>query len=266
MASGSGNQVYVGSLRDGDIWRGDVRVGAGSVLVDAPAGRTAVGLKVDLSGQRIFVAGGGLGKAFVYDSRTGADLGALTLTTATDTFINDVTLTRGGAWFTDSRQPALYFVPFLPGGSLGPVRTLALTGPAADTSGAFNLNGIAALPDGSVLIVVHSGREELITIDPGTGASATIDLGGGSVPNGDGILLDGPRLWVGQNFSNQVSEVRLSPDYASGSIVSVRTSPEFMIPTTIARVGNDLVVVDSRLDLGIPGPLDAAYSLVVLTR
>ncbi len=31
----------------------------------------------------------------------------------------------------------------------GPFLTLPLSGPAADTSGAFNLNGIAATPNGS---------------------------------------------------------------------------------------------------------------------
>lgn len=266
VAGGTGNQVFAGSLRDGDIWRGDLRTGQGAVLVDAPPGRIAVGLKVDLPGQRIFVAGGPFGMAFVYDSRNGADLGALTLTTQADTFINDVTLTRDGAWFTDSRQPVLYFVPFGSGGSLGPVQTLALSGPAADTTGAFNLNGIAASPDGSVLVVVHSGRSELITVDPRTGASATIDLGGATVPNGDGLLIDGPRLWVVQNFSNQVSQVRLAPGYRSGTIESVLTSPDLRIPTTVARQGNRLVVVNARFDLGIPGPTDAAYELVVLSR
>jgi len=266
VAIGSGTQVFAGSLRDGDVWRGDLRTGQGRVFIDAPASRTAVGLKVDLPGGRIFVAGGGFGKAFVYDNRTGADLGALTLTTQADTFINDVTLTRDGAWFTDSRQPSLYFVPFGPGKSLGPVQTLALSGPAADTSGAFNLNGIASSRNGSTLVVVHSARSELIAVDPRSGASTAIDLGGASVPNGDGILLEGRRLWVVQNFSNQVSQVRLSPDFSSGKVVAVLTSPDLRIPTTIARQGDRLVVVNARFDLGIPGPADAAYELVVLRR
>ena len=266
VASGAGSQVFVGSLRDGDIWRGDLRTGKGGVLVDAPPGRIAVGLKFDLPGKRVLVAGGSTGAMFVYDSRNGADLGAVTLTAQADTFINDITLTRDGAWLTDSRQPVLYFVPFGRGGSLGPVQTLALTGPAADTTGAFNLNGIAASRDGSALVVAHSGRSELITVDPRTGASATIDLRGDTVPHADGILLDGRRLWVVQNFSNQVSQVRLSPDYRRGTIVSVLTSPDLRIPTTIARQGDRLVVVNARFDLGIPGPAGAAYELVVLRR
>lgn len=265
VATGAGNTVYAGSLRDGDVWRGDLRTGEGSVLVDAPEGRTAVGIKVDVARQVIVVAGGGTGQAFYYDSRTGADLGAVTLTTQPDTFINDVTLTSEGAWFTDSRQPVLFFVPFGADGSFGPAETLPLNGPAADVSGAFNLNGIAASPNGRLLVVAHSGRAELIAVDPDDGSSATIDVGA-PVPNADGILLDGRRLWVVQNFSNQISEIRLSPDATSGEIISVRTSDDLRIPTTLARHGNQLIAVNARFDLGIPGPAEAEYELVVLSR
>ena len=58
--------------------------------------------------------------------------------------VNDVALTKDGAWFTDSVQAKLYFVPVSAAGVPGPFRTLALSGPAADTSGEFNLNGIQA--------------------------------------------------------------------------------------------------------------------------
>lgn len=266
VATGAGNRVFAGSLRDGDIWRGDLSTGQGAVLVDAPAGRTAVGIKIDRELHRVIVAGGATGKAFVYDSRNGRDLGEVTLTTETDTFINDVALTDRGAWFTDSRQPSLYFLPLRPNGSFGPVRTLALKGPAADMPGQFNLNGIAAKRDGSRLVVGHSGRSELIRVNPWTGASRTIDLGGPSMPNADGLLLVGRRLWVTQNFLNQISEVRLSPVLRSGEIVEVLTNDNFRIPTTIARKGDKLVAVNARFDLGIPGPLDAEYELVVLDR
>ena len=55
---------------------------------------------------------------------------------------------------------------------------------------------------------------ELYTVDPATGASATI--AGVSVPNVDGIRLQGKWLWAVQNFNNQVARVRLSPDLTSG--------------------------------------------------
>ena len=58
------------------------------------------------------------------------------------TVINDVTVTRDGAWFTDSRQAVLFFVPVDRRGEPGEFQTLELQGPAADISGDFNLNGI----------------------------------------------------------------------------------------------------------------------------
>ena len=57
-------------------------------------------------------------------------------------FINDVTLTRGGAWFTNSRAGELYRIPIRDGkpGTSDP----ALNAPAGTVDEGFNLNGIAA--------------------------------------------------------------------------------------------------------------------------
>jgi hypothetical protein len=83
--------------------------------------------------------------------------------------INDVAVTRRGAWFADSLQARLYFVPVSGAGVLGPSRTLAFSGPAADTSGEVNLNGIQAPANGTILIVAHSTNGGLYTVDPATG-------------------------------------------------------------------------------------------------
>lgn len=47
IAVGRGPTFYVGSLVDGDIYRGNLRSGRGAVFVDAPPGRQALGLKVE---------------------------------------------------------------------------------------------------------------------------------------------------------------------------------------------------------------------------
>lgn len=263
IAVGAGSTFYVGSLRDGDVYRGDLASGAGELFVDAPAGRIAVGLKADVPGNRLFVAGGFTGQAFVYDLTTGSDLGAVALTTP-GTFINDVVVTNDAAWFTDSGRGVLYKVPFLPGGVLGTPEVLTLTGPGAAVVGPFNLNGIDATPDGKTLIVMHSALASLFTVDPMTGVTSPIDVGG-PLPNGDGILLDGPRLYVVQNFLNQISEIRLAPDLAGGTVVDVLTA-DFRIPTTVARHGNQLAAVNARFDLGIPGPATADYDVTLLSR
>jgi hypothetical protein len=264
VAAGLGGELFVGSLRDGDIWRGDVGTGEGSVLVDAPADRVAVGLAFDEANRWVFVAGGPTGQAFVYDSETGDEVAATELTTSDDTFINDVALTSERAWFTDSRRGVLYAVPVAEDGTLGPVETLELRGPASDAAGQFNLNGIAATADGSRLVVAHSALEKVMVVDPGTGESSIIDVGA-DLPNGDGILLEDSRLWVVQNFLNQVSEISLAEDPSTGEIVSVLTTEKFRIPTTIARVDDRLVVVNARFDLQDPAPTDE-YELVVLAR
>ena len=57
---------------------------------------------------RLFVAGGPTGKAFVYDAATGADLASYQLAPrgTAATFVNDVVVTGKGACFTDSAEPA----------------------------------------------------------------------------------------------------------------------------------------------------------------
>jgi sugar lactone lactonase YvrE len=99
---------------------------------------------------------------------------------------------------------------------------------------------------------VHSSLGVLYRIDPATGAATTIDLGGASVPSGDGILLQGRTLYVVQNFLNQVAVVELDPGLASGAIVDTIVSDGFRIPTTVARAGNRLYLVNARFDVAFP--------------
>jgi sugar lactone lactonase YvrE len=145
--------------------------GAAEVFIDAPAGRQAVGMAADLAHDLLFVAGGFTGQGYVDDLGTGATVASYQLAVPSPTaappttVINDVAVTRRGAWFTDSRQAQLYFVPVSRTGVPGPSRTLALSGPAADTSGDFNLNGIQATANGKTLIVAHSGTGQLYTVE-----------------------------------------------------------------------------------------------------
>src|SRR5215203_61701 len=173
-------------------------------------------------------AGGFTGQAYVYDLATGATVASYQFATPPATVINDVAITKRGAWFTDSAQAQLYFVPVSRAGVPGPSRTLALSGPAADTSGAFNLNGIQATANGKTLIVAHSANGALYSVDPRTGASARI--AGVSVPTVDGIVLEGRRLWAVQN-TNQVTRIRLGRHLRSGVVDKVITSALFQTPS-----------------------------------
>ena len=261
IAAGRGVTFYAGDFLRGDIFRGDIRRGTAELFIDAPDGRMAVGMAADLPHQLLFVAGGFTGQAYIYDTATGATVASYQLGDPDTSIINDVAVTKRGAWFTDSLQAKLYFVPVSPTGIPAPTfRTLELSGPAADTSGAFNLNGIQATPNGKTLIVAHSTTSQLYTVNPTTGASATI--AGVSVPNVDGIVLDGRRLWAVQN-NNQVTRIRLAPDLASGAVEQVITSDLFQTPTTAARFGSRLAVVNAKFDTGIPPTADQ-YEVVLV--
>jgi len=263
IAAGRGATFYAGDLFAGDIFRGNLQRGTAELFIDAPAGRMAVGMAADLPHQLLFVAGGFTGQAYVYDTRSGATVASYQLGDPATSIINDVAVTKRGAWFTDSLQARLYFVPVSPTGVPAPTfRTLELSGPAADTSGAFNLNGIQATPSGKTLIVAHSTTGQLYTVNPTTGASATI--AGVSVPNVDGIVLEGRRLWAVQN-TNQVTRIRLAPDLASGVVEEVITSDLFQTPTTAARFGSRLAVVNAKFDTGIPPTADQ-YEVVLVDR
>jgi sugar lactone lactonase YvrE len=262
IAIGRGTTFYVGSIPTGAIFRGDLRTGEGAPFIPAASGRAAIGMDFDRG--RLFVAGGGTGKGFVYDARTGALIRELQLASGSDpTFVNDVVVTKRAAWFTDSNRAALYRLPLSKNGQpAASAQVVALTGDFQLEAG-FNLNGIDATPDGKTLVVVQSGTGKLFTVTT-AGVTTEIDLGGATVMNGDGILLQGRTLYVVRNRDNQIAVVRLSNGLASGTISGTITDPDFDVPTTIGRFGNRLYAVNARF--GNPTPATATYSVVQVTR
>ena len=162
IAAGRGTSLYVGSIPTGAVWKGDARTGRGDVLVPGrPGERSAIGIKVDRR-NRLFVAGGATGKAFVYDAATGADLASYQLATpGAATFVNDVAVTRKAAWFTDSSAAQLYALPLGRHGRLptqGQVRTLPLTGDFELGTTGPNLNGIVAARDGRPIVGITTSK------------------------------------------------------------------------------------------------------------
>lgn len=254
IATGAGSTFYVGSLRTGDIYRGDLRSGAGKVFAEAPEGAVAVGLKVDVPRGLIVVAGGATGRAYFYSTKTGALVATRQLAQAGSTLLNDVVVTRSAAWFTDSFAPVLHRVPISSTGAIGTPTPLLLSGPAATMQDGVNLNGIQATPNGATLIVSHSTLGAVFTVNPRTGASAPVEIDGLVAGTVDGLLLQGRTLWIVENFANKLVGVALSPHLSSGTITRTFTSDAFHVPTTVARHGNRLAVVNGRFDLGFPPP------------
>jgi len=264
IAVGIGSTFYAGSIPTGAVYRGDLRTGEGEVLVPAQAGRFAIGLKFDERSRLLFVAGGPTGYAFIYDGLTGANVTEIQLTTL-PSFINDVVVTREAAYFTNSFQAEMYRVPLDDDGGLPDPpasEVIPLGGDYQFTPGAFNANGIDATPNGKMLVIVNSADGVLYRVNPATGEASRIDLGTDSVPNGDGILLDGRSLYIVQNALNQVAVVELSPGLSQGSIDETITSSLFRVPTTIARFGDRLYAVNARFDTS-PTP-DTEYEVVLV--
>jgi sugar lactone lactonase YvrE len=246
-----GDSFYVGSKVSGAIYRGDLRTGEGSILVGPQPGRIAGGMKVDAR-ERLFVAGGPTGKAFVYDARSGADIAVLQLSASQPTFVNDVVLTGSAAWFTDSLRPVLYRIPIAADGQLGSVETLPLTGdfdfaetgpiPIPDRE-----NGIEATAGGRTLVFVTTNTGKLFTVASATGLTNEVELGGERLTGGDGILLDGKTLYVVRNIGGQVAVIQLASDLSRGTVVDKLSDPNFDTPTTVADRGNRLYFVNARL-------------------
>lgn len=230
----------MGSIPTGAIYRGDLRTGQGAVLNPGSEGASSVGLAVDRQG-RVWVAGGSNGAARVIDGRTGALLASYQLPTASATFVNDVVTTQHAAYFTDSLNPVLYRVSL----DLGAATTLPLTGDLVYQQG-FNVNGIDATANGRTLVVVQSNTGLLFTVDAASGVTRAVDLGGERVNFGDGLLLEGRRLYVVQNRLNTVAVIDLAPGLRSGRVVARVTNPDFEVPTTLARFGSRLYVVNAR--------------------
>jgi sugar lactone lactonase YvrE len=242
IAIGRGATFFVGSIPTGAIYRGDLRTGEGEVIIQGATGRAAIG--VEYRQGLLFVAGGPTGKGFVYNVRnrsllTEAQLATLPIDPDTSpSFVNDVAVARGAAYFTDSARPFLYRL------DSGGVTRIPLTGDIVYQAG-NNANGIEATRNGKTLIIVQSNVGKVFTVDPRTGRTDEITLTR-PVTNGDGLLLDGRTLYVVQNRDNKVAVVRLDRQLDSGTVSMYLTDPDFDVPTTIDEFGKRLYAVNAR--------------------
>ncbi|WP_141583698.1 superoxide dismutase [Actinomadura sp. WMMA1423] len=269
IAIGPGPVAYVGSMADGSVYRADLRTGAGAVLSRGP-GTPALGLKSDARG-RLFVAGGPGGDARVLDARSGRVLATYRLATGAS-FVNDVILTQGAAWFTDSTKPVLYKLPLTGGRLPAEAVRVPLTGdlvyqggPDSPGSGGFNANGITPTPDGRGLIVVQSNTGGLFRVDPASGETRRVDLHGESLPEGDGLLLRGRTLYAVQNRLDTVAVLRLNAAGTEGRVVRRVTDARFALPTTVAAFGSRLYLPNIRFFATGPTP-DISYNAVAIPR
>jgi hypothetical protein len=239
---------YVGSTTDGTVFRGNVEGDSKRTEVFLEPGtdgrETAIGMEVDAEG-RLFIAGGDTGEIFVYDTGSGDLVSRSSTPEAEATFLNDVAVTpEGDAYFTDSMRPVLFRVR----ATGEPEPWLNFEGTPLEYEEGFNLNGIDATEDGRYLVAVQSNTGELFRIDTGSKEVVEIDLGGETLTNGDGLLLDGGTAYVLRNQQELVVPVELSGDYTSGEAGEGFTDPSFAYPTTMAKHRGRLLVVNSQFD------------------
>jgi streptogramin lyase len=267
IEAGRAHTLYVGSIPTGAVRQVDARTGDQFTLVQPSTGRSAIGIEYDRKHERLFVAGGGTGQAYVYDAETGAPIAAYTLTPTMPTFINDLVLTDDAVYLTESRRPWLYRLPLGGRGELpspSEVEAISLSGDYVHAAG-NNLNGIVATRHGEALIAIQSNAPALLLIDPETGVADRIEISGGdATTNGDGLLLEGRTLYIVQNRLHRVAVVELAKDYRSGTLIEHLTHPELHVPTTIDRSGSRLYLPNARF--GIADADTAEYDVIKLGR
>jgi Cu-Zn family superoxide dismutase len=184
---------------------------------------------------------------FVYNTADGSLVASYTTPATEQTFINDVTLTPdGSAYFTDSFRPILFKISGMEGGEAE--SWLDFTGTVLEYGEGFNLNGIAATPDGQTLLTIHSATGNLYRIDTASKEVSLVDTGGAELTAGDGILLIGDTLYVSRNSFGEIVPVTMSADYSTGTAGSAITDPSLIFPTTIAQADDSLLVVNSQFN------------------
>jgi hypothetical protein len=278
-------RFFVSRTTTGAIFQGTLGSTALTPFIAGPGpgqGPVATGMKV--RNGLLYVAGATTGQIRVYDLAN--PTAAPKVFTTDGGFINDLDLDRQGNVFaTDSTQSVIYEVTAaqVAAGTPAAATKIPLAG-VTNVPNAFNLNGIVA--KGRALIVVNSATGELFRItfggnrnddhgDHHSGGRAAqaattptvekIDLGGATVKGGDGLLIDRGRLLVvrgtnqndpatanpnAQGANGLIDVVKLRRHDTRGRVGTPVFDASFSGPSTIARLGKRLLVVNASFTAG----------------
>jgi sugar lactone lactonase YvrE len=247
--------IYTASAATGTLMRINLKTRAADVVAPAgvlvAAGATTfpavLGMKQDAN-NRLWIAGGSSGKFFVVDSRSGKVIKQLEVPDPSKSLINDVALVGTTGYFTDTRTPTLWRIE-AKGNEIGSLEPwLDFTGTALQYYQGANLNGIAATPDGQSLIVVQMGKGLLFRIDIKSKAVSPIDTAGADLTGADGLVLDNRTLYVVRQTAVEIATVQLSQDLTKGTVVNRFKDPQLAWPATAAKVGDQLLVVNTQFN------------------
>lgn len=247
--------LYTASAEDGTVVRVNATTGAADVVTPAgtlmPTGTNTfpgpLGMEVD-GANRLWIAGGFTGKAWVINTTDGSVIKEVTVPTAPKSLINDVAIVGSVGYFTDTFVPTLWRLSAEGGtvGAIEPWLDLSAT-PISYGAEGPNLNGITVTPDGRTLLVVHMGQGLLFKIDVATKAVTAIDTAGADLTTADGLVLEGSTLYVIRQGAQEVVTMRLNAELTSATVVS-RFTAGLAWPATAHRVGEDLVVVNTQFN------------------
>jgi sugar lactone lactonase YvrE len=246
------NTVYTGSAETWALARLSPDTKQASVL--APGGQfpadafpALLGMEVDQAG-RLWLSGGRTGLMAVVDAKSGKEIRRFEVPTKDKSLINDVVVVESGAYYTDTLVPTLWRIP-VHGDHIGELEPwLDLTKTTIQYEKGPNLNGIAATADGRTLIVVQMNKGLLFRIDTGTRQVAQIDTGGEALATADGLVLDGRTLYVVRQGEQEVVTIELSQDLSKARVVNRFKDPALAWPATAAKVGKELLVVNTQFN------------------
>jgi len=240
VASDGSGTFFVGATGDGTIYRGTLGNPNVVEFIPGATGKSAIGLKIARG--RLYVAGGATGDVLVYDLASRRQVAAFA--TGAGGFLNDMAVTSDGDVFvTDSFRPTLWHVTgaqVRAGG--GTPEAISVAPEIVYQAGAFNLNGIVAL-DERTLVVVQSSNGALFRIDIEGNGRRIQQIAADPVLGGDGMLLDRGKLVVVNGA--QLTFVQLDRRASRGTVVGNITDPTLRGPSTVARVRDRFVVVNA---------------------
>ncbi|GAA4884880.1 hypothetical protein [Kitasatospora terrestris] len=250
IAIGPDGTMVVGSDGTGRLFRGHVDRPRLRPFPAAgiPERASTLGVRLDPAGRVVSVGGAVL-------SVHGRDGALISRATAPDgplgpPRLNDLAVTPGAVYVTDWANPSVLRAE-LRAGLLGPLEPWLDFRPALPGFPAqyWLLNGIVADPAGRTLLVASNGTEALWRVDTATRRIDAVDLGEPSF-GPDGMVLSGRTLYAVLNYGapTGVYVARLDDALRTGRVVHRITDAPLVSPTTLARHGGRLYVVNSQLD------------------
>ncbi|MFE0648567.1 hypothetical protein ACFVZH_08290 [Streptomyces sp. NPDC059534] len=234
-----------GALYRGRVGRPDLKPFPARGLEDRPS---SLGVHTDRRGRILSVGGATLtvhdrqGRLLATRTAAAGPLGA--------PHLNDLVVTDDAVYATDWANPVVHRA-LIRGGTLGPLE------PWLDIRSAFPqfpaqywlLNGIVADESGTTLLVASNGTEAVWRIDTADRTVGRLDLGEQSF-GADGMVLHGRTLYAVLNYvaPHGVYIARLDEELRTGTVTHRLTDEPFTLPTTLARHGCRLYVVNSQLN------------------